>query len=98
MDLGINPIHSVIWLVSFIGLIISIAYIIKYKEKRGYGITALTYFLDVFLYNSVLHLQLVWGFHFLTLQGLEIWSGVVRLHSLFLLISFLLIAPSARNK
>lgn len=98
MDLGINPIHTTIWVVSFVGLIISIVYIIINKEKTGYGIAALTFFLDVFLYNLALHGKIVWGFDFLTLKQLEIWSGVVRLHSLFLLISFLIIPELVKKR
>jgi len=98
MDFGINPIHSFIWLVSFIGIIISIIYMFKYKNHKGYAVAALTYFLDVFLYNLALHSTLVWGINILNFQRLEIWSGVVRLHGLFLLISFLIIAPIARRK
>jgi hypothetical protein len=94
-DLLLNPIHTVIWGVSFVGILISFLWMHIHKERRGYAILPLSYFLNVFFYNLALHM--VYGLHtdVFTLQQLEIWSGVVRLHSLFLLIFYLIFQPVA---
>jgi hypothetical protein len=94
----INPIHTLIWIISFFGIIVSFFFIWKYDNKRGYIILPLTYFLDVFFYNLVLHATYVLGLNILTFQQLEIWSGVVRLHSLLLLIAIIIFQPVRSKK
>jgi hypothetical protein len=93
IDIILSPIHTVIWLTSFIGILISLFFMYKYNRKIGYLIGPLTYFLDVFLYNCALYATYALGTSFLTLNQLEIWSGVVRLHSLFLFIAFIIFQP-----
>ena len=95
MDIGINPIHTFIWVVSFIGILVSFLWMRVHKERRGYAILPLSYFLNVFFYNLVLHATFVWGMDISTFNQLEIWSGVVRLHSLFLLLFYLIFQPIA---
>jgi hypothetical protein len=65
--------------------------------QKGYVIPALTYFINVFLYNTAFHVTFIWGMDILTPYQLEIWSGVVRLHSLFLLIAYILVQPVRRK-
>jgi hypothetical protein len=89
----INPIHTLIWIISFFGILVSFFFMWKYNDKKGYIILPLTYFLDVFFYNLVLHTTCVLGLNILTFQQLEIWSGVVRLHSLLLLIAIIIFQP-----
>lgn len=98
IDSIFSPIHTVIWLVSFLGILVSLFFMWKYDTKRGYIIGPLTYFLDVFFYNLALHATYVFGLDIFTFQQLEIWSGVVRLHSLFLLIGFIVFQPVRTKK
>ena len=97
-DIVINPIHTLIWAVSFLGIVISLFFMWKYDKKRGYIVGPFTYFLDVFFYNLVLHATYIWGMDILTFNQLELWSGIVRLHSLFLLIGFIIFQPVRSNK
>jgi len=93
IDIILSPIHMVIWIVSFIGILISLFFMYKYNRRIGYLIGPLTYFLDVFFYNCALYATYAWGTSILTFNQLEIWSGVVRLHSLFLFIAFIIFQP-----
>lgn len=98
VDITISPIHTLIWATSFLGIFISLFFIWKYNDKRGYIVGPLTYFLNVFFYNLVLHATYIWGMNILTFNQLEIWSGVVRLHSLLLLIGFIVFTPVRYNR
>jgi len=98
IDIVLSPIHMIIWAVSFFGILVSLFFMYKYNKKRGYIVGPLTYFLNVFFYNFALYSTYVLGLDILTFQQLEIWSGVVRLHSLFLLISFIVFQPVRSNK
>jgi hypothetical protein len=98
MESGINSIHTAIWIVSFFGIIISLFFMWKYDTKRGYIIGPLTYFLNVFFYNLALHMKYVFGIDILTYEQIVVWSGIVRLHSLFLLIGFIIFQPVRSNK
>jgi hypothetical protein len=98
IDIIISPIHTVIWLTSFVGILICIFFMYKYDRKRGYIIGPLTYFLNVFFYNCALYATYQLGMDILTFNQLEIWSGVVRLHSLFLFIAFIIFQPVRSNK
>ena len=89
-------IHTFIWLISFFGIIIGLLWMRNHTQK-GYVIPALTYFINVFLYNCAFHATFVLGMDILTHEQLEIWSGVVRLHSLFLLIAYILVQPVRRR-
>lgn len=93
MDLIINPIHSVIFFVSFCGIVISL--ILFYYDRKNWGsvIGPFSYFLNVFVYNLFLHLKYVAGIDLISYNGLIFWSGVVRLHSLFLFMSYILVRP-----
>ena len=95
MDIGINPIHTFIWVVSFIGILVSFLWMHVHKERRGYAILPLSYFLNVFFYNVALHMKYVFGIDILAYEQIVIWSGVVRLHSLFLLLFYLIFQPVA---
>lgn len=93
IELVLDPIHYVIWVTSFFGILVSLFFMYKYNRRIGYLIGPITYFLDVFLYNCFLFATFMLGADILTFQQLEIWSSVVRLHSLFLFIAFIIFQP-----
>jgi len=97
IDIVLSPIHIIIWAISLLGILISLFFMYKYDRRRGYIISPLTYFLDVFFYNLALYATYILSINVLTFNQLEIWSGVVRLHSLFLFIAFIIFQP-VRNK
>lgn len=80
-------IHKLILIVSFFGIVVSVIQFFRYPHRIGYMIAPITYILNVFSYNLALHYGL------LNFQNLEIWSGIVRLHSLFLFIIYIIIQP-----
>jgi len=94
----VNPIHMVIWLTSLLGILISLFFIYKYNRKRGYIVGPLTYFINVFLYNLVLYSTFILGLNIFSLNQLQVWTDVVRLHSLFLFISFIIFQPVREKK
>ncbi len=94
MDLLIpNPIHTIILIISLIGVIISIIQMVRYPHRLGYMIAPFTYLLNTLFYNIALHLSLYANINLLSSSGLETWSSVVRLHSLFLFIAYIIIQP-----
>jgi hypothetical protein len=50
--------------------------IFKHPERLGYMVAPFSYVLDVFLYNLVLHLTLVYHMDLLNITQLEVWSGI----------------------
>jgi len=98
MEELINPIHTLIWFISFIGIVISIAAIYFNKGRWGYILAPFTYLVNVFLYNTVLHATIVYNIGNVTFQQLEIWSAVVRLHAMLLAILYIIFRISARGK
>lgn len=97
MDLSISNIHTIIFILSFIGIVLSIFQMYFHKEYIGYILAPFTYLIDLFLYNLFLHLNLVWGISIVSLEGLEVWSSVIRLHSLFLFIAYIVLQPTIRR-
>lgn len=97
MEDAMLPIHTIIFAVSFVGIIIAVVQIYLHKELFGYILLPLTYLVDVFLYNFVLHATFIWGADWLSLSQLEFWSGVVRLHSLFLIIALIVFQPRVKK-
>lgn len=87
-----NPVHDVIFLASILGIIIAVIEIYIHRVKWGYIIAPLTYIFNVFAYNFFLH------FHLMSEEFAESWSGVVRLHALFLAIAYIIIESIYRNK
>jgi len=98
MEILINPVHTIIFVTSFVAIIISIMVLICYKKRWVYIIGPLTYFINLFIYNLFLHLTYVSHLGLLTFQQAEFWSGVVRLHSLFLFISYVIVQPLIRKR
>jgi hypothetical protein len=90
---GTNPIHTIIFAISFFGLVISIIVWCYAKERRGYLVAPISYLINVFAYNVALYLTVVADVPILSPQGIEWWSGIVRLHALFLCIGFILAQP-----
>jgi len=97
MKVAIDPIHTIIWIVSFIGIIISLSAIYFRRDRWGYVIAPLTYLVNVFFYNTALHATLVLNIGNMTLQQLDFWSSVVRLHALFLAIMYVIFRAVRRN-
>lgn len=97
MDLEISNVHTIIFILSFLGVIVSILEMYWHKEYVGYILAPFTYLVNLFLYNLFLHLNLVWGINLVSLQTLITWSSVVRLHSLFLFIAYILLQPTIRR-
>lgn len=91
MDLLKSPIHDIIFIVSFLGIILAIVELKYHPDRRAYIIAPLTYLVNVFLYNFALHFNLI------SYSYLEIWSGIVRLHSLFLFIAYIIFEPKRRK-
>ena len=98
MEQSINPVHTLIWFISFFGVIISIIQMLRHRDNWGYIIAPFSYILNVFLYNLALHLVFVWNIVNINSQSLEIWSAVVRLHSLLLAIAYIIIQPKKKVK
>lgn len=97
-DLGLDSIHTIIFIGSMISIVITLIWMYFHKHEWGYGIAPLTYFINVFLYNLVLHLTYITHTQFLTVHQLEIWSGIIRLHSLFLFLALVIFQPTRRHK
>jgi hypothetical protein len=93
MDIGESfAIQSIILLISIIGIIISIVMMIKYKNKTGWIIPPFTFFINVFLFASILHIEYVTNnYTLLNLQWTLIWSAAIRLHALLLGIIYVII-------
>lgn len=89
MDIIADPIHTIIWLISFIGIIISFLSIYFYREKWRYIIPPLTYLINVFFYNLAFHATLLFNIGNITIEQLDIWTSVVRLHAVFLAILYI---------
>lgn len=80
-------IHPVIFIVSIIGIIVATIWMSLHKDHWLIAVPPLSYFLHVFIFNVVLLLGLIpW-------EELETWSGIVRLHSLFLFIALIIFYP-----
>jgi len=87
-----SPIHDIIFLASFITIIITLIELYRHRDKWGYILAPLSYLVNVFAYNFFLH------FHLMSVNFAEHWSGVVRLHALFLAVAYIIIESAYRNK
>lgn len=86
-----NQIHNLIFLVFSIGIIVSLIQLYRFPRRWGNIIAPLTFFLNGFMYNLFLH------FAWINIVNLEFWSGIVRLHGLFLIIIYVLYEPVGKR-
>jgi len=77
---------------SLAGVIISVLFLTRHGNKKGYIIAPFTYFLNSFLFYLAITLW-EYNINILTLQGLLIWSTIVRLHALIIILSYIIIEP-----
>lgn len=71
------------WLIvcsSIIGVAVYIAFIVKQPERWRLSVGPMSYYLNVLLFYAVFLTRQ------LTVDQLNLWSSVIRLHSIFLLI------------
>lgn len=93
MFVEFQPIHNIIWFASFVGIVVAFICIKYRKKSSGYAIGPLSFFLNAFLYNLGLFMYQWDNTPFINLKILEVWSGIVRLHAIFLLIIILIFIP-----
>jgi|WetSurSiteA1Bulk_404760.scaffolds.fasta_scaffold06722_3 hypothetical protein len=94
MDITQTPLLFIaLFFASFIGLIISVYYIVSCKGKNGYLFAPLSLFLDIFLFYVVLLIEIYGHMTIIGGQQLLIWSGVARLHALLVVLTYLVIEP-----
>lgn len=81
---------------SLFGIIACLFLLKKYKHKKGYVIAPLTYFIDAFLFYLTVELR-EYNIYLITGQQLLIWSTIVRLHSLVIILVYMLVGPNRRE-
>lgn len=84
--------QNILLLGSAFGLIVSIILLTRHGNKKGYIIAPLTYFINAFLFYLAIELK-EYGVFFISLQQLLLWSTIVRLHSLIIILTYLLVEP-----
>jgi len=92
MTLEFKQIHNIIWLASFIGIIVSFICAWRRRQYIGYIVPPFTFFINAFLYNLSLFMY-QYDIYTVSSKTLEIWSGIVRLHAIFLLIILTIFMP-----
>jgi hypothetical protein len=98
MDITQNPlIHLILFLGSFLAIILCIVLLTRHGNKKGYIFAPLTFFLDLFAFNVVIYLKTYYSIDILSFQSLFDWSSIIRLHAFIIILTNVLIEPS-RNK
>jgi hypothetical protein len=77
---------------SLAGIIISILFLTKHGNKKGYIIAPFTYFIDAFLFYLTIELA-EYNIYIVAPQQILFWSTVVRLHALIILLAYIIIEP-----
>lgn len=90
--MDIDALHPVIFIVSFIGIIMGTVWMAHNTRHWAYGILPMTYFMHVFIYNIYLNFTLI------GIDNLEIWSSAVRLHALFTFMVLFIFMPPPRSR
>ena len=93
-----NYIHTIILITSFFAIIVSIVSIVYDNDSWKYVIGPLTFFVNAFLYTVFLHIKYVCHVDIVSYEFIVYWSGVVRLHSMFLLLSYAVIPLIKKRK
>jgi len=98
MDITQNPlIHIILFLGSFLAIILCIVLLTRHGNKKGYILAPLTFFINLFLFNVVIYLRTYYGVEILSFQSMFDWSSIIRLHAFIILLTYVLVEPS-RNK
>ena len=98
MDITQNaPIHLILFIGSFIAIILCIVLLTHHGNKKGYILAPLTYFIDLFLFNVVMYLRAYFQIEIFTFEQMFNWSSIIRLHAFIILLTYVLVEPS-RNK
>lgn len=91
---ALDPIHTVILVLSLMGLLMCLAWLASHPHKHGYIWLPLLVFANMFAYNVVLYAHFNWSFCPLTLTQLEMWSAVIRVQVILSLMAYVLVPMS----